>query len=176
MTASDVNDQAATGLTQFRRSLTRADKTSLWGMYGFIVALHILGFVVLFAFVVPNNYQLGGDHPVFTVGVGVLAYTLGLRHAFDADHIAAVDNTTRKLIADNLDNGVDRKPLSVGFWFSLGHSTIVFLFAFLLSVGVQALAGQVEARFGGLCLLSHHRHATPRQARRWRGCPSLPYC
>lgn len=143
MTASDVNDQAATGLTQFRRSLTRADKTSLWGMYGFIVALHILGFVVLFAFVVPNNYQLGGDHPVFTVGVGVLAYTLGLRHAFDADHIAAVDNTTRKLIADNLDNGVDRKPLSVGFWFSLGHSTIVFALSLLLALGVKALVGPV---------------------------------
>jgi high-affinity nickel-transport protein len=81
---------------------------------------------------------------VFTVGVGILAYTLGLRHAFDADHIAAVDNTTRKLIADNLENGVDRKPLSVGFWFSLGHSTIVFTLAFLLSVGVRALVGPVE--------------------------------
>ena len=80
------------------------------------------------------------------MGVGVLAYTFGLRHAFDADHIAAVDNTTRKLLADNADRGrgPGRKPLSVGFWFSLGHSTIVFALAFLLSVGVKALAGQVE--------------------------------
>jgi high-affinity nickel-transport protein len=94
---------------------------------------------------------------VFTVGVGLLAYTFGLRHAFDADHIAAVDNTTRNLMADNADREAYgtprneiRKPLSVGFWFSLGHSTIVFLLAFLLSVGLKALAGQVEDDSSGL--------------------------
>ena len=147
-----VTDQvsgAAGGLTQFRRSLSRPDRTSLAGMYGFIVFLHVLGFVVLFAFVVPSGYHLGGDHPVFTVGVGVLAYTLGLRHAFDADHIAAVDNTTRKLIADAAESdaaksGTDRKPLSVGFWFSLGHSTIVFALTLFLALGVKALVGPVE--------------------------------
>jgi nickel/cobalt transporter (NiCoT) family protein len=131
-------------LAQFRRSLSRADKTSLFGMYGFIIVLHVMGVGVLFALVVPHNYALGGDHPVFTAGVGILAYTLGLRHAFDADHIAAVDNTTRKLIADNMEKQVDRKPLSVGFWFSLGHSTIVFGLAVLLSLGVRALVGPVE--------------------------------
>jgi high-affinity nickel-transport protein len=83
---------------------------------------------------------------VFSVGVGLLAYTFGLRHAFDADHIAAVDNTTRKLMADQS----GRKPLSVGFWFSLGHSTIVFGLAFLLSMGVKTLAGQVENGESGL--------------------------
>ncbi|MCV7012795.1 HoxN/HupN/NixA family nickel/cobalt transporter [Mycolicibacterium madagascariense] len=113
-------------------------------MYGFIVFLHVAGFVTLFAFVVPHNYHLGGDHPIFTVGVGVLAYTFGLRHAFDADHIAAVDNTTRKLIADEAAIGGDKKPLSVGFWFSLGHSTIVFALSFLLALGVKALVGPVE--------------------------------
>jgi high-affinity nickel-transport protein len=113
-------------------------------MYGFIVALHLVGFGVLFAFVLPRHYQLGGDHPVFTLGVGILAYTLGLRHAFDADHIAAVDNTTRKLLAENIDKGIERKPLSVGFWFSLGHSTIVFTLTFLLALGVRALVGPVE--------------------------------
>ncbi len=113
-------------------------------MYGFIIVLHVVGFGVLLALVVPHNYTLGGDHPVFTVGVGILAYTLGLRHAFDADHIAAVDNTTRKLIADDLDKQVDRKPLSVGFWFSLGHSTIVFGLSLLLALGVRALVGPVE--------------------------------
>ncbi|WP_018602311.1 HoxN/HupN/NixA family nickel/cobalt transporter [Mycobacterium sp. 155] len=129
---------------QFRRSLSGADRRSLVGMYGFIVALHLVGFGVLFAFVLPRHYQLGGDHPVFTLGVGILAYTLGLRHAFDADHIAAVDNTTRKLLAENIDNGIERKPLSVGFWFSLGHSTIVFTLTFLLALGVRALVGPVE--------------------------------
>ncbi|MGY4711762.1 Nickel transporter NicT [Mycolicibacterium sp. CBM1] len=144
MTTSKISSASTGGFAQFRRSLSHADKRSLFGMYGFIIALHLIGFGVLFAFVVPEHYQLGGDHPVFTIGVGILAYTFGLRHAFDADHIAAVDNTTRKLIADNLQNRVDRKPLSVGFWFSLGHSTIVFTLAFLLSVGVRALVGPVE--------------------------------
>ena len=131
-------------LGRFRRGLTRRDRRSLLAMTGFIVLLHVVGLGILFGLVVPQHFQLGGDHPVFTVGVGVLAYTFGLRHAFDADHIAAVDNTTRKLMQDNISTGGDRKPLSVGFWFSLGHSTIVFLLAFLLSVGVKALAGQVE--------------------------------
>lgn len=127
-------------IAQFRRSLTRQDWRALGGMTGFIVLLHVIGFGILFGLVVPKHFHLGGDHPVFTVGVGILAYTFGLRHAFDADHIAAVDNTTRKLMQD----GGDRKPLSVGFWFSLGHSTIVFTLAFLLSIGVKTLAGQVE--------------------------------
>jgi high-affinity nickel-transport protein len=141
----------------FRHSLTRRDRLSLAGMAGFIVLLHVMGFGVLFGLVVPKHYHLGGDHPVFSVGVGLLAYTFGLRHAFDADHIAAVDNTTRKLMADNVEKEASgtppdeiRKPLSVGFWFSLGHSTIVFLLAFLLSVGVKALAGQVEDEGSGL--------------------------
>ena len=131
-------------LTRFRRSLTSADRRALTGMAGFIVLLHVAGIGILFGLVTPHHFHLGGSHPVFTVGVGVLAYTFGLRHAFDADHIAAVDNTTRKLLADGAHDADARKPLSVGFWFSLGHSTIVFLLALLLSLGVKALAGPVE--------------------------------
>jgi high-affinity nickel-transport protein len=133
----------ASGLRRFRASLSTADRRSLWGMAAVIVALHVIGFGVLFGLVVPHHYRLGTSG-LYDVGVGVLAYTFGLRHAFDADHIAAVDNTTRKLIADNAVRGTRRKPLSVGFWFSLGHSTIVFALAFLLTAGVKALAGQVE--------------------------------
>jgi high-affinity nickel-transport protein len=143
-------DLAGSRLTRFRRSLTRRDWRSLGGMLGVIVVLHAVGFAVLFGLVAPKHFHLGGDHPVFTVGVGVLAYSFGLRHAFDADHIAAVDNTTRKLMADNATGYSDRKPLSVGFWFSLGHSTIVFLLSFLLAAGVKALAGQVENGDSGL--------------------------
>jgi high-affinity nickel-transport protein len=143
-------DPAVSKLSLFRRSLTRRDRRSLSGMLGFIVLLHAVGLAVLFGLVAPKHFHLGGDHPVFTVGVGILAYSFGLRHAFDADHIAAVDNTTRKLLADNARTGADRKPLSVGFWFSLGHSTIVFTLSFLLSVGVKALAGQVENDNSGL--------------------------
>src|SRR6201992_373469 len=137
-------------LAQFRRSLSPRDWRSLTAMFAFIVLLHVVGFGVLFGLVAPKHFALGGDHPVFTVGVGILAYTFGLRHAFDADHIAAVDNTTRKLLADGPPTGEARKPLSVGFWFSLGHSTIVFTLSFLLSAGVKALAGQVENGGSGL--------------------------
>ena len=128
----------------FFAGFSRADRRSLWGMYAFIAFLHVVGFGTLFLFVVPENFRLGGDNPVFTVGVGLLAYTLGMRHAFDADHIAAVDNTTRKLIEDEVRAPRGAQPLSVGFWFSLGHSTIVFVLSLLLAFGVKALAGPVE--------------------------------
>ena len=131
-------------LGRFRASLTAADRRSLIGMTAFVVLLHVVGLGVLFGLVAPQHFHLGGDHPVFTVGVGILAYTFGLRHAFDADHIAAIDNTTRKLLTDQAAGRTDRKPLSVGFWFSLGHSTIVFVLSFLLSIGIKALVGPVE--------------------------------
>jgi high-affinity nickel-transport protein len=87
--------------------------------------------------VAPAHYHVGAGG-VFGVGLGITAYTLGMRHAFDADHIAAIDNTTRKLMADR------QRPVSVGFWFSLGHSSVVFGLCLLLGVGVRTLAGQVE--------------------------------
>jgi high-affinity nickel-transport protein len=116
--------------------LTRREWTGVAGMATVVVGLHVIGWVTLLALVVPHHYSLGTQ--AFGVGIGVTAYTLGLRHAFDADHIAAIDNTTRKLMADG------QRPLSVGFFFSLGHSTVVFGLALLFSLGVRALAGQVE--------------------------------
>ncbi len=113
-------------------------------MAAFILLLHGVGFGLLYGLVAPQHYALGGDTPVFTAGVGILAYTFGMRHAFDADHIAAIDNTTRKLLTDRARQETRDHPLSVGFWFSLGHSTIVFALAFLLSLGIRALAGPVE--------------------------------
>ena len=142
-TSTRAPTSSAGRLAGFRDSLTTGDRRSLAGMAAFILLLHAVGLGILFGLVLPNHYHLGGDHPVFNLGVGVLAYTLGLRHAFDADHIAAVDNTTRKLLADGAGTGGRRRPLSVGFWFSLGHSTIVFALSLLLAVGVRALAGQV---------------------------------
>jgi high-affinity nickel-transport protein len=115
--------------------LGRAEWASIGGMAGFIALLHLVGWGTLALVVAPHHYALGGSG-VFGVGLGLTAYTLGMRHAFDADHIAAIDNTTRKLMADG------RRPMSVGFWFSLGHSTIVFGMCFLLGVGVRALAGE----------------------------------
>jgi high-affinity nickel-transport protein len=81
---------------------------------------------------------------VFGFGTGVLAYTLGMRHAFDADHIAAIDNTTRKLVGDG------KRPLGVGFSFSLGHSSVVFVLALALSFGIRALNLQVSQQSSGL--------------------------
>ena len=124
-------------LAQLRASLSRGEWASVWGMAGFVLLLHLVGWGVLGLIVAPQHYQVSGS-TVFGIGLGVTAYTLGMRHAFDADHIAAIDNTTRKLMADG------KRPLSVGFWFSLGHSSIVFGLVLLLSLGVKALVGQVE--------------------------------
>jgi nickel/cobalt transporter (NiCoT) family protein len=124
-------------LTRLRGSLTAREWLSLGGMAAFVLLLHVLGWGVLGLIVAPEHYQVDGT-TVFGVGLGVTAYTLGMRHAFDADHIAAIDNTTRKLMADGT------RPLSVGFWFSLGHSSIVFGLVLALSLGVKALVGQVE--------------------------------
>ncbi|MGW3229787.1 HoxN/HupN/NixA family nickel/cobalt transporter [Kitasatospora sp. NPDC001095] len=122
---------------RWRDRLTREEWIRLAGMGGFILALHVIGWFTLLALVEPEHYDVGGQ--VFGAGMGLTAYTLGMRHAFDADHIAAIDNTTRKLM------GQGKRPLSVGFWFSLGHSSIVFGLCTLLAFGIRSLAGQLES-------------------------------
>ncbi|MFI5776919.1 HoxN/HupN/NixA family nickel/cobalt transporter [Nocardia sp. NPDC051570] len=123
-------------LSTIRDALSPREWTSIASMAAVIIGLHIVGWVTLAAFVAPQHFDLGDR--TLGIGVGLTAYTLGLRHAFDADHISAIDNTTRKLMNDG------RRPMSVGFFFSLGHSTIVFGLAVLLSIGVRAIAGPVE--------------------------------
>ncbi|MCC3270534.1 HoxN/HupN/NixA family nickel/cobalt transporter [Arthrobacter gengyunqii] len=98
-----------------------------------VALLHIAGFGLFFFLVEPLHLQLGSS--VFGVGIAVVAYVLGVRHAFDADHIAAIDNTTRKLV------DLRRPAAGVGLFFSLGHSTIVFLMAALLALGVSWAVG-----------------------------------
>jgi high-affinity nickel-transport protein len=105
-------------------------------MGGFVLLLHVVGWGLLVGVVAPQEYRVAGQ--LFGVGLGVTAYTLGMRHAFDADHIAAIDNTTRKLM------GEGQRPLSVGFWFSLGHSSVVFVMVMLVALGIRALAGALE--------------------------------
>ena len=121
-----------------RQALTPQEWRRALALAAVVLGLHVVGFFLLLVLVVPQDFQLGHG-AVFGLGLGITAYTLGLRHAFDADHIAAIDNTTRKLMADG------QRPLSVGFFFSLGHSTVVFALALLFSLGIKALAGQVEA-------------------------------
>ncbi len=124
-------------LATFWTSLDRGQRRTLGLMAAVVVGLHVVGFLTLIALVAPHRYRLGGAG-AFTVGIGITAYTLGMRHAFDADHIAAIDNTTRKLM------GEGKRPLSVGFWFSLGHSSVVFALALALSFGIKALAGPLK--------------------------------
>jgi high-affinity nickel-transport protein len=115
----------------------RADWTSIATISAVVVALHAFGWGVLVLGVAPQHITLGSAG-VFGIGLGVTAYLLGVRHAFDADHIAVIDNTTRKLV------GEGKRSVSAGFWFSLGHSSVVFGLALLLALGVRALAGPVQ--------------------------------
>src|SRR5271154_3013958 len=131
-------------LQQLHRSLSPGDWRRARWMFGSILLLHVVGFGVFILFVIPSHYKGLG------IGVSVLAYTLGLRHAFDADHISAIDNTTRKLMNEG------RKPLSVGYFFSLGHSTIVVAIGVGIVVAEKAVYGAVSnnnsnlEQFGGI--------------------------
>jgi high-affinity nickel-transport protein len=125
------------------RSLDGRDRRTIAGMAAVVVGLHVAGLLTLVALVAPRHFQLGGAGS-FTVGLGLTAYALGLRHAFDADHISVIDNTTRKLMAEH------KRPLSVGFWFSLGHSSVVFGLSLLFTVGIRALDGPVRQRGSAL--------------------------
>jgi high-affinity nickel-transport protein len=109
--------------------MTRAEWGRIGGFSAGVVLLHVLGFG-LFLYYLPRN-------PALT-GLATLAYTFGLRHAFDADHIAAIDSTTRKLLQDG------RRPLGTGFFFSLGHSTIVFGLTAALAVAAGTVHSQIS--------------------------------
>jgi high-affinity nickel-transport protein len=100
-----------------------------------IAALLIVGWALFAGVVLPGDYQAGTT--TFGIGLAVTAFVLGMRHAFDADHIAAIDNTSRKLVADRQD------PSSVGLWFALGHSTVVLVAVGLVTAGVGALTSQI---------------------------------
>jgi high-affinity nickel-transport protein len=119
-----------------RVRITREQKLALARCLAFVALLHVVGWGLLVGVVAPEEYEVGGR--LLGVGLGLTAYTLGMRHAFDADHIAAIDNTTRKLMTDG------QRPMSVGFWFSLGHSSVVFVMVMGIAFGVRALANGVE--------------------------------
>jgi high-affinity nickel-transport protein len=122
--------------TRWTQALTPAEWTRLGGFAGAILLLHVLGWGLFLYY--------ARAHPALA-GLGTLAYTFGLRHAFDADHIAAIDNTTRKLLQDG------RRPLGVGFFFSLGHSTIVFSLAAGLAVAARTVDSGIPSfrNYGG---------------------------
>jgi high-affinity nickel-transport protein len=99
-------------------TMTPPERRNVALMYASILVMHVAGFGIFVIYVLPGHYRL------FGIGLSITAYTLGLRHAFDADHISAVDNTTRKVISDRLGTGKPR-PFGFGYFFGLGHSTIV---------------------------------------------------
>lgn len=112
------------------------ERRRLGGFLGITVLLHIVGWGLLLIYVAPR-------YPAM-LGLGGLAYTFGLRHAFDADHISAIDNTTRKLLQDG------KKPMGVGFFFSLGHSTVVFLISLALGLAIKFIVQGVIDTNGNL--------------------------
>src|SRR5947199_7773660 len=117
------------------QSFDRGERRRLAGFFGSVGLLHIAGWGLLLVY--------AASHPAF-LALGGLAYTFGLRHAFDADHISAIDNTTRKLLQSG------KKPVGVGFFFSLGHSSVVFLIALALGLATQFVVTNVVSANGEL--------------------------
>jgi high-affinity nickel-transport protein len=129
---------------QVTKDFTPRERLRAGLMFVTVAILHVVGFGIFILFVVPSHYKGLG------IGVAGLAYSLGLRHAFDADHISAIDNTTRKLMNEG------KRPLSIGYWFSLGHSTIVVAIGVGIVVAEKSVYGAVSNRnsnieqFGGI--------------------------
>src|SRR5713226_6068019 len=117
-------------MRRWTSSLSRSEWLRLSGFGGAVLLLHLLGWG-LFLYYSRTNPALAG--------LGTLAYTFGLRHAFDADHIAAIDNTTRKFLQEG------KRSLGVGFFFSLGHSTIVFSLAAGLAVAAKTVNSKIPS-------------------------------
>ena len=105
--------------------LNGAERRQIWKLAGAVTLLHVVGWGTVW-FVVAPRYP-------FMLGLAGLAYAFGLRHAFDADHIAAIDNTTRKLMREG------PRPLGVGFFFSLGHSSVVLLLTVAVAAATQSV-------------------------------------
>ncbi|MEH1851661.1 MAG: HoxN/HupN/NixA family nickel/cobalt transporter [Nostoc sp.] len=116
------------GFSRVFNDSSRNVRRKVINIYAFLISVNILVWVV--ALIAFHSYPL-------LLGTAVLAYSFGLRHAVDADHIAAIDNVTRKLMQEN------KRPVAVGFFFSLGHSTIVVL----ASVAIALTASTIQKDF-----------------------------
>jgi high-affinity nickel-transport protein len=112
------------------RSLTGAERARVGGMLATIAGINALGWGIFALEILPRHFHYRGLG--VGIGVAVTAWTLGLRHAFDADHIAAIDNSTRKLLADG------GRPLGTGFFFALGHSSVVLVVGIGITIAAKA--------------------------------------
>ena len=119
---------------------SRAEQLRITGIVSVIVALHVVGWTLYFF------YANGPAGAGAFAGAGTLAYTLGMRHAFDADHIAAIDDTTRLMTQRG------RRPVGVGFFFAMGHSTVVLALAFIVELAAGAAGAGIDSfrHIGGL--------------------------
>jgi nickel/cobalt transporter (NiCoT) family protein len=124
-----------------RTALAAREWCRLAAMFGFIVAVNVAGWGIFVVCVMPHHFDYRGVGGARGLGVGfgvaVTAWFLGFRHAFDADHISCIDNTTRKLMADG------KRPLGTGFFFSFGHSTIIMVVGVGITLAAKAVFGAV---------------------------------
>jgi len=139
---SEADPSAPVTLAQHLR-FERGEVGRLVAMYGVVTALHVVGFgIFLYYNSQPELRQPASSGALLYAGAGVTAYLLGMRHAFDADHIAAIDDTTRYLLQRG------QMPLGAGLAFSLGHSTVVFALSLGIAVATQAAIGFQEGFAG----------------------------
>ena len=126
-------------LRTIRDSLSALEWTRLTGMFAFIIALNVVGWLIFILYVLPHHFDykgVGGSRGLGVgLGVAITAWFLGFRHAFDADHISCIDNTTRKLMADG------KRPLGTGFFFSFGHSTVIVAVGVGITFAARAVFG-----------------------------------
>ena len=126
-------------LHTIRASLSAAEWSRLIAMFAFILALNVIGWLIFILYVMPHHFDYKGLGASQGLGVGlgvaITAWFLGFRHAFDADHISCIDNTTRKLMADG------KRPLGSGFFFSFGHSTVIVAVGVGITFAARAVFG-----------------------------------
>ena len=126
---------------KIRTELTGREQGRLAAMFVFIVAINAAGWGIYVLCVMPHHFDyqgVGGSRGLGVgLGVAITAWFLGFRHAFDADHISCIDNTTRKLMADG------KRPLASGFFFSFGHSTVVVAVGVGITFAARAVFGAV---------------------------------
>ncbi len=136
-----LSGSLAERLQRIRAMLTALEWSRLALMFGFILALNVIGWAIFMLDIMPHHFDyegVGGSKGLGVgLGVAITAWFLGFRHAFDADHISCIDNTTRKLMADG------KRPMGSGFFFSFGHSSVIMVVGIGITVAARAVFGAV---------------------------------
>src|SRR6201981_445967 len=132
---------ASSRLRRAATAMTPREWARFGAMLAFILAVNAAGWGIYVLYVMPHHFDYQGEGGSAGLGVGIgvaiTAWFLGFRHAFDADHISCIDNTTRKLMADG------QRPLGSGFFFSFGHSTVIVAVGVGITIAARAVFGAV---------------------------------